>query len=83
MSSNAIAATCIPVDGLTFEKVGYSTLMIIRNGKNYGLMLIYSAIPDNFTVRFFTPTVCDDSSANHQFQINGQLVGVSTISIFK
>lgn len=83
LSSNAIAATCIPVDGLTFEKVGNITLMIIQNGKNYGLMNISATIPHNFTVRFFTPTVCDDYSANANFQINGALVTVSSISIFK
>ena len=84
MSADATAATCIPVNGLTFEKVGYSTLMMIQNGKNYGLLKIYwSAIPDNFSVRFFTPTVCDDGSGNSKFQINGKLEQVENIQVFK
>ena len=81
-SVNLFAETCLPVDGLQFEKVGIDKLLIISNGRNYGILQIRGySIPDNFTLRFFTPRLCD-TSPNNQFQISGKIEAVSNISIF-
>lgn len=90
-TSNAFAAdVCIPVDGLSFTKTGTSTLLVSRDGKNVGLLEVlderavyYFVIPDKpFTVRFFTPTVCN-SGANAKFEIDKSLVTVRTLTLFK
>ncbi len=75
MSTDA-SSTCIPVNGLTFEKVGDFTLMMIQNGNNFGLVKIYDIIPNNFSVRFFTPTICDDYGGNSKFHINVKLAQI-------
>jgi len=82
LSTNAKAANCLSVDGLTFEKVGHNALLMIRDGRNIGLLRIYGEVPANFSVRFFTPTICDGSE-NDKFQINGDLKTVLKIDLFK
>ena len=82
-SVNANAETCLPVDGLRFEKVGTDKLLIIRQGQNYGILQIVGfGIPDNFTLRFFTATICD-KAPNNEFQISGKIERVASISNFK
>ncbi len=81
LSTNA-RADCFYIDGTTFEKVGYNSLLMIRNGRNIGLLTIYEEVPKNFSVRFFTPTICDGSE-NYKFQINGDLAMVKKIELFK
>jgi len=77
------AETCLPVEGLQFEKIGYGTLLIIKNGRNWGTLRIYSEIPDGkLEFRFFTPTMCDQSQ-NRQLHINGKLVTIDDIEPFK
>ena len=77
------AQACLPVEGLQFEKIGISTLLIMRDSKNWGTMVIYGAVPDGkIEFRFFTPTVCDGSQ-NNQIHINKQLLYIGTIKPFK
>lgn len=77
------AQTCLPVEGLQFEKIGISTFLIMRDGKNWGTMGVYWTIPDGkIEFRFFTPTICSGSQ-NDQIHINKQLVSISTIKPFK
>ena len=78
------AETCLPVEGLQFEKIGYSTLLIIKNGRNWGTLTIYwNAIPDGkLEFRFFTPTMCDGSQ-NRVLHINGKLETIEDIKPFK
>jgi len=67
------AEQCLSVQGLQFEKIGYSTLLIIRDGKNWGTMEIASQVPGGkIEFRFFTPTICD-ATQNDKFHMNGQL----------
>ncbi len=82
-SANANAEVCLPVEGLRFEKVGHDKLLIIRQGQNFGILEISgSGIPDNFTLRFFTATICDNAP-NNEFQISGKVERVQRISAFK
>ena len=77
------AQACLPVEGLQFEKIGVSTLLIMRDSKNWGTMVIYGAVPDGkIEFRFFTPTVCDGSQ-NNQIHINKKLETIRDIKPFK
>ena len=77
------AETCLPVAGLQFEKIGYTTLLIVKDGKNWGTVDFYVNIPDGkLEFRFFTPTLCDGSQ-NRQIQINGKLTTIEQIKPFK
>lgn len=77
------AETCLPVAGLQFEKIGNSTLLLIKDGKNWATLEVLSAIPDGkLEFRFFTPTICDGSQ-NDAIHINGKLTKIYTIKLFK
>jgi hypothetical protein len=78
------AETCLPVEGLQFEKIGDSTLLIMKNGRNWGTLKIWVYhIPDGkLEFRFFTPTICDGDQ-NNQIHINGKLFKVDEIKPFK
>ena len=75
--------TCLPVEGLQFEKIGLGTLLIMRDGKNWGTMTILGAVPEGkIEFRFFTPTICEGRQ-NNQIHINKQLLYIGTIQPFK
>ena len=75
--------TCLAVEGLQFEKIGFGTLLIMRDGKNWGTMIISAAVPDGkIEFRFFTPTICDGGQ-NNQIHINKQLSYIASIKAFK
>ena len=77
------AETCLPVAGWQFEKIGGGTLLLIKDGKNWGTLTTVGGIPDGkLEFRFFTPTMCDGSQ-NNQLHINGQLTFISRITPFK
>ena len=77
------AQTCLPVEGLQFEKIGDSTLLIIRDGKNWGTMMVGGIPADGkMEFRFFTPTICNGSQ-NNQIHINKKLSYILDISPFK
>ena len=80
---SAKAETCLPVAGWQFEKIGVSTLLLIKDGKNWGTLMISDSIPDGkLEFRFFTPTMCDGSQ-NNQLHINGKLTYIQSIKPFK
>ena len=77
------AETCLPVAGVQFEKIGVLALLAVKDGKNWGTVDFYFALPDGkLEFRFFTPTICDGSQ-NKQLQINGQLQTILRIKPFK
>jgi hypothetical protein len=77
------AETCLPVAGWQFEKIGGVTLLLIKDGKNWGTLNTTGYIPDGkLEFRFFTPTMCDGSQ-NNQLHINGQLTYIQSIKPFK
>ena len=79
------ADNCFSVNGVQFEKIGYATLLIVVDGKNWGTLEADSAVPDGrLEFRFFTPTLCDGTQ-NDKFHINGKLFTVryGTIKRFK
>ena len=77
------AETCLPVAGWQFEKIGGTTLLLIKDGKNWGTLLLWGRIPEGkLEFRFFTPTMCDGSQ-NNQLQINGSLEQIREIKPFK
>ena len=77
------AETCLPVQGLQFEKIGSSDLLIIRDGKNWGTMWVGGVPTDGkMEFRFFTPTICDGNQ-NNEIHINGKLSKIYTIKPFK
>jgi len=70
------AEQCLSVQGLQFEKIGYSTLLIIREGKNWGTMEVSGEVPaGKLEFRFFTPTICDETQ-NDKFHLNGKLTSI-------
>jgi len=82
-SASVKAETCLPVEGLQFEKIGIFELLIIRDGKNWGIMSVLGIPADGkMEFRFFTPTICDGSQ-NDKIQINGKLTSISDIKPFK
>ena len=77
------AETCLPVQGLQFEKIGSSDLLIIRDGKNWGIMRVVGIPADGkMEFRFFTPTICDGNQ-NSEIHINGKLSMILNIKPFK
>jgi hypothetical protein len=77
------AETCLPVQGLQFEKIGWNVLLIIKDGKNWGTMNMFDGVPDGkLEFRFFTPTICDGTQ-NDKIHINGKLRTIDSIKAFK
>ena len=77
------AETCLPVQGLQFEKIGSADLLVIRDGKNWGTMVVLGVPTDGkMEFRFFTPTICDGYQ-NNEIHINGKLSKIVTIKPFK
>lgn len=77
------AETCLSVQGLQFEKIDSRTLLIMKDGNNWGTMTFYASVPDGkIEFRFFTPTICDGAQ-NDKIHINGTLMSINKISPFK
>ena len=86
-SANCFAERCLAVNGLQFEAVDYGQLLVIRDGKNIGILSVSYFGSDlrkasSLQFRFFTPTICDGIQ-NNKFHINQVLVTVSLFSPFK
>lgn len=75
-------ATCLPVAGLTFEKIDFNKLLVIRGGKNIAILSTYDYLPKSIAqFRFFTEKICD-TGAENKFHIDGQLHKVTWIEFF-
>jgi len=76
-------ATCLPVAGLTFEKIDYDKLLVIRGGKNIAILKTCGTLPKSITqFRFFTEKICDCVCAEEKFHIDGQLLSVCKIEFY-
>jgi hypothetical protein len=77
------AAICMPVDGLSFEKIDNNNLLVIKNGKNIGIMKISRSLPSKISqFRFFTDKICDCSCPEEKFHIDGELFSISRIDLY-
>jgi hypothetical protein len=74
---------CLPVNGLSFEKVSANQLLAVRDGRNIAFISIYGRLPDKLgTFRFFSPNLCS-FGAEDKFTIDGTLMSVSSIQLFR
>jgi len=74
---------CLPVNGLSFEKVSSNQLLAVRDGRNIAFITILGRLPDKLgTFRFFSPNLCT-SGAEDKFTIDGVLYTVSSFQMFK
>ena len=72
---------CLPVHGLSFERVSSSQLLAVRDGQNIAFITVYS-LPDKLGVfRFFSQNLCT-SGAENRFHIDGRLFYVTSIDRF-
>ena len=76
------AETCLPVEGLQFEKIGFATLFMIKDSKNWGAMLNTWAPEEKMEFRFFMPTK-RDGTQNNEIHMNGKLANIFGIKPFK
>jgi hypothetical protein len=77
------ASSCIPVDGLSFEKIGYDKLLVIKNGKNYAILTTCGGLPVKIgQFRFFSEQLCN-SGAENKFHIDGQLQYLCSMELYK
>ena len=91
--SQNIFAICIPLSGIKFEKVNDSTLLIIKDGMNFGLLEFLSIesgneysgfMPDSdLNIRFFMPTLCERPSPNADFMMGKKLFRARNIRVFQ
>ena len=73
---------CLPVHGLSFEKVGHSQLLAVRDGRNIAFISTCGSLPDRLgAFRFFSPNLCV-SGAEDRFHIDGRLYTVCQIEAF-
>jgi len=77
--------TCIPVHGLSFERIDDLKLLASREGRNVAIINLSccSYLPLRLgQFRFFSANLCD-SGAEGQFHIDGKLYGVLSFQTFK
>jgi hypothetical protein len=73
---------CLPVHGLSFERVGHDQLLAVRDGRNIAFISTCGALPDRLgAFRFFSPNLCV-SGAEDRFHIDGRLYSVCRIETF-
>ena len=80
---------CLPVNGLTFERVSAHELLAVRDGRNVAFILISKwrgselvSLPTKLgTFRFFSQNLCV-SGAENRLHIDGQLFYVENINKF-
>jgi hypothetical protein len=87
------SSACINTNEIKFEKINDSTLLMIKNNTNYGLLEFLSIeggseyrgyMPQNqLNFRFFNPTLCEKPSPNSDFMIGDYLLRVRAFKIFK
>jgi hypothetical protein len=81
-------ATCLGVEGVTFEVVGERHVLLSRESKNLAILIVNHPMYEGgykgnlprdaaLNVRFFSPTVC----SGQRLQINNQLVQINTIQL--
>ena len=76
-------ANCIPVHGLSFERISGGSLLASREGRNIAIVNVSQSLPERLgQFRFFSANLCE-SGAEAQFHIDGKLNRVSFIQIFK
>jgi hypothetical protein len=75
---------CLPVHGLSFERVDSYKLLAVREGRNIAFVSIYfESLPSKLgAFRFFSPNLCA-SGAEDKFTIDGKLYHVDSIQMFK
>ncbi len=74
---------CLPVHGLSFEKVSPYQLLAVRDGQNIAFISTGGSLPDKLgTFRFFSPNLCV-YGAEDRFTIDGRLMVVRDIELFK
>jgi hypothetical protein len=76
---------CLPVHGLSFEKVSANKLLAVRDGQNIAFvdLVSYPNLPSKLgAFRFFSPNLCT-SGAEDKFTIDGVLYTVLTLQMFK
>ena len=79
----ANAETCLQVEGLSFEKISYNKLLVIKGGRNYATLNTYSSIPDKISnFRFFSEKLCDCACPESGFHIDGKLYNIDRIEFF-
>ena len=79
------AQACLPVDGLSFEKIDINKLLVIRNSKNIAILTIdtlYGLPTAMSQFRFFTDKICECNCAEASFHIDGKLYKVDTIKFY-
>jgi hypothetical protein len=76
---------CLPVNGLSFERVSGTQLLAMRDGRNIAFVKLHylSNLPSKLgAFRFFSPNLCI-SGAENRFTIDGVLYTVESIQMFK
>ena len=80
----ALARTCIPIHGLSFERIDSNKLLASREGRNVAIISIslYHSFPERLVqFRFFSANLCL-IGAEGKFHIDGKLYTVQNIETF-
>jgi len=76
-------ADCIPVHGLSFERISGGSLLASREGRNIAIVSSIYGLPERLgQFRFFSANLCK-YGAESKFHIDGKLFTVKSIEIFK
>jgi hypothetical protein len=80
----ALAKTgCIPVHGLSFERIDSNKLLASREGRNIAIVSSRYSLPERLgQFRFFSANLCQ-YGAESKFHIDGKLFRVDSIEIFE
>ena len=80
----ALAKTrCMPVHGLSFERIASDSLLASREGRNIAIVRVYYVLPERLgQFRFFSANLCPYGAASN-FHIDGKLYTVSFIQLFE
>jgi hypothetical protein len=82
LQAGIVQATCLPVAGLTFEKIDYNKLLVIKGGRNIAILNTCGGLPKSIAqFRFFSEKICD-VGAEDKFHIDGQLLSVCRIEFY-
>ena len=76
-------ANCIPVHGLSFERISGYELLASREGRNIAIVSSTYRLPERLgQFRFFSANLCV-YGAESKFHIDGKLFVVKRLEIFK
>ena len=81
----ALAKTrCMPVHGLSFERISGDSLLASREGRNIAIVRVYyPALPERLgQFRFFSANLCPYGAAS-KFHLDGKLITVKDIEKFE